>query len=112
MATFSYTPSFDATEASKPRVVTFQAGDGYQQRVGFGLHRDGKEWQLQFLNRTDTERDNILAFLEARGAVESFDWTPLTEVTSYKFVVESWNRQFEYADICTITATFRQVFEP
>jgi len=27
-------------------------------------------------------------------------------------VVESWNRQFEYADICTITATFRQVFEP
>ena len=76
MATFSYTPSFDATEASKPRVVTFQAGDGYQQRVGFGLHRDGKEWQLQFLNRTDTERDNILAFLEARGTVESFDWTP------------------------------------
>jgi phage-related protein len=46
MATFTYTPSFEATEISKPRVVTFQAGDGYQQRVGFGLHRDGKEWQL------------------------------------------------------------------
>ena len=76
MATFTYIASFEATEASKPRVTTFQAGDGYQQRVGFGLHRDGKEWQLQFLNRTDTERDNILTFLEARAAVESFDWTP------------------------------------
>jgi phage-related protein len=51
MATFTYTASFEATEASKPRVTTFQAGDGYQQRVGFGLHRDGKEWQLQFLMR-------------------------------------------------------------
>lgn len=111
MATFTYTPSFEATEISKPRVVTFQAGDGYQQRVGFGLHRDGKEWQLQFLNRTDTERDNILAFLEARAAVESFDWTPPRGSAS-KYICKEWQATLQSCNFNNISATFVEVFEP
>ena len=111
MATFTYTPSFEATEISKPRVVTFQAGDGYQQRVGFGLHRDGKEWQLQFLNRTDTERDNILAFLEARGAVESFDWTP-PRGSAGKYICKEWQATLRSCNFNNISATFVEVFEP
>jgi phage-related protein len=42
MATFTYTPSFEATEASKPRAKKFQAGDGYEQRIRFGLNTDPK----------------------------------------------------------------------
>ena len=111
MATFTYTPSFEATESSKPRVRKFQAGDGYEQRVRFGLNTDPKEWSLTFANRTDTERDNILTFLEARNGVESFDWTP-PRGTAGKYVCEEWQATLSNCNNNQIQATFREVFEP
>lgn len=110
MATFTFTPSFDATEASKPRVRRFQAGDGYEQRVRFGLNTDPKEWALTFANRDDTERDQITAFLEARGGVESFDWTP-PRGTAGKYVCEEWQVTLSNCNNNQIQATFRQVYE-
>ena len=111
MATFTYTPSFEATESSKPRVRKFQAGDGYEQRVRFGLNTNPKEWSLVFSNRTDTERDNITAFLDARGGVESFYWTP-PRGTAGKYVCEEWQVTLSNCNNNQIRATFRQVFEP
>lgn len=111
MATFTYTPSFSASEASKPRVRRFQSADGYEQRVTFGLHTDAKEWSLTFANRDDTERDGIAAFLEARGATDSFDWTP-PRGTAGKYVCDSWQITLENCNNNTIQATFREVFEP
>lgn len=111
MATFIWTPSFEATESSKPRVKKFQAGDGYEQRIRFGLNTDGKQWSLTFSERTNTERDSILAFLEARAAVESFDWTP-PRGTAGKYVCEEWQVSMRHYNFNTIQATFRQVFEP
>jgi len=111
MATFTYVPSFEATESSKPRVRRFQAGDGYEQRITFGLNTDPKEWSLTFTNRDNTERDGILAFLEARNAVESFDWTP-PRGTAGKYICEEWQVSLLNYNNNTITATFREVFEP
>jgi phage-related protein len=111
MATFTYTPSFEATESSRPRTRRFQAGDGYEQRIRFGLQTDAKEWGLTFSERTDTERDSILSFLEARAAVESFDWTP-PRGTAGKYVCEEWQVTMRAYNFNTIQATFRQVFEP
>jgi phage-related protein len=110
MATFTYIPSFEATEASKPRVRKFQAGDGYESRIRFGLNTDPKEWSLQFSNRDDTERDAIAAFLEARGGVESFDWTP-PRGTAGKYVCEDWQVTLSNCNNNQIRATFREVFE-
>lgn len=111
MATFTYTPSFQATESSKPRVRKFQAGDGYEQRVRFGLNIDPKDWTLAFANRTDAERENILTFLEARAGVESFDWTP-PRGGAGKFVCEEWQITLSNCNNNQIQATFREVFEP
>lgn len=111
MATFTYTPSFEATEGSRPRVRRFQAGDGYEQRVRFGLNTDPKEWSLTFANRTDTERDDITAFLDARGGYESFDWTP-PRGTAGKYVCEEWQVTLSNCNNNQITAVFREVFEP
>lgn len=110
MSTFTFTPSFEATEASKPRTRKFQAGDGYEQRIRFGLHTDPKEWTLQFSNRTDTERDQIAAFLEARAGVESFDWTP-PRGSAGKYVCEDWQITLSNCNNNQIRATFREVFE-
>lgn len=111
MATFTYTPSFEATESSKPRVRRFQAGDGYEQRITFGLHPDPKEWSLVFANRDDTERDQITSFLEARGGVESFDWTP-PRGSAGKYVCDEWQVTLSNCNNNQIRATFREVFEP
>jgi phage-related protein len=111
MATFTYIPSFEATESSKPRARKFQAGDGYEQRIRFGLQTDPKEWSLTFSERTNTERDAILAFLEARAAVESFDWTP-PRGDAGKYVCEEWQVTMSAYNFNTIQATFREVFEP
>lgn len=111
MSTFTYVPSFEATESSKPRAHKFQAGDGYEQRVRFGLNTNPKEWTLTFSERTDTERDSILAFFDARAAVESFDWTP-PRGTAGKYVCEEWQVTMRNYNFNTIQATFRQVFEP
>jgi phage-related protein len=111
MATFTYTPSFEATESSKPRVRKAQFGDGYEQRLAYGLHTNPKEWSLVFSNRTDTERDNITAFLDARGGMESFDWTP-PRGSAGKYVCEDWQVTLSNCNNNQIRATFREVFEP
>ena len=94
MATFTYIPSYSATESSQPRVRTFKAGDGYEQRVKFGLRTDPKVWQLTFSERTDTEAGGILAFLEARAGAESFDWTPPQRLGGNRLL---WSEGFDNA---------------
>jgi phage-related protein len=111
MADFIWTPSFEATESSKPRVRKFQAGDGYEQRIRFGLNTNPKEWSLTFSERTDEERDEITAFLDARGGAESFNWTPPRGAAG-RFVCEEWQVTLRVCNFNTIQATFRQVFEP
>lgn len=111
MATFTWQPSFEATESSQPRSRKTQFGDGYEQRVRFGLNTDPKEWDLTFAERTDAERDAIADFLDARGGVESFDWVP-PRGTAGKYVCEQWQVTLRACNLNTIRAKFREVFEP
>lgn len=111
MATFTYTASYSASESSQPRVQKVQFGDGYEQRLRYGLNVDPKSWQLTFANRTNTEREQILGFLEARAGAESFDWTP-PRGSAGKYVCSEWNMDMTNFNNNTITATFVQVFEP
>jgi hypothetical protein len=110
MATFTYTPSFSAELQERPIVQRVQFGDSYEQRVAFGINNQPKEWTLQFLQRTNTERDDILSFLRARGAVESFDWTD-PNGTAAKWICSEWRTSQESFNFNNIYATFRQVFE-
>lgn len=110
MATFTWIPSFSATEVSKPLVRRVKLGDGYEHRIRFGLNTDLKEWQLNFDYRTDTERNQILDFLEARGGWDSFTWTD-PHGTTGQYVCEEWTSELLACNKNTITATFRQVPE-
>jgi len=113
MATFpSITPTYGAQKTSRPKIRSVQFGDGYEQRLSFGLNQNPKEWALTW-NVSETDADTIETFLDARAAdAASFDWTPLDEGTSYKWVCLEWNKSIPYLNRATITATFRQVFEP
>lgn len=111
MATFTYTADYSATEDSQPRVKTVQYGDGYSQRLKYGLNTDPKSWKLTFAYRTNTERDNIVGFFEQRGGAESFDWTP-PRGSAGKYICSSWSVELNAYNQNTINATFVQVFEP
>lgn len=114
MATFpAITASYGATKSSAPVVRRVQFGDGYEQRLTFGLNQNPKEWSLTWNNISEANADTIEAFLDARAADgASFDWTPPDEVTAYKWVCASWNKSIAYAGRATISAVFSQVFEP
>jgi len=114
MATFpAITASYGAQKSSKPKMRMTQFGDGYEQRTRFGLNQNPKEWSLTWQNITEANADTIEAFLDARAADgASFDWTPPDSATSYKWVCQQWDKTIPYTGRATITATFRQVFEP
>jgi len=113
MATFpDISPDFGASKSSAPAVRVTKFGDGYEQRVTFGINQNPKEWRLRFVNITEANSDTIEDFLDARAAdAASFDWSPPDETDTYKWVCDSWNKTIPSAGLATIEATFRQVFE-
>lgn len=114
MATFpDIAISYGAQRVNQPRTRVVQYGDGYEQRLLYGLNQNPKEWSLTWQYITEADADTIETFLNARAAdSDSFDWTPPDEATSYKWVCPSWSKGIDYPTRRTITATFRQVFEP
>lgn len=112
MATFpSITPSYGAQKTSQPRVRSIQYGDGYSQRIRYGLNTSPKTWELTWQNITEANADTIENFLEARAGAESFDWTPPGDSTG-QWICQQWTKTIPYVNRATITATFVQVFEP
>ena len=115
MATFpSTTPTYGASKTSRPKTRTIQFGDGYQARVLYGIpeHMNPKEWDLTW-EVSETDADTIEDFLDARAEDSaSFDWSPLDETDTYKWVCPEWTKSIPYNNRATITARFIQVFEP
>lgn len=113
MATFpSITPTYGAQKTSQPRVRSVQFGDGYSQRLRYGLNTNPKTWDLTWQNITEANADIIEAFLDARAGAESFTWTPPDSASASKWICQQWNKNIPYVNRATITATFVQVFEP
>lgn len=116
MAIFpSIAPTFGAVKSSQPKLRTVQFGDGYEQRLRFGLNQNPKEWSLTFMVPTN-DATAIEDFLDARADdAESFDWTPPDVNVPYlydKWRCDQWSKEWLGDDFFKITATFRQVFEP
>tara|TARA_R100001443_G_C3296679_1_gene164193 strand:+ start:192 stop:548 length:357 start_codon:yes stop_codon:yes gene_type:complete len=118
MATFPATPvaSFPINKTQNPKTRTVTFADGYEHRITFGLaeNQNPKVFNLSWKNITLTESDTLMDFLNARATDNaSFDYTPPGDSTSYKFVAEpGYSESIDYAERATVTATFRQVFEP
>ena len=114
MATFpDIKPTYGTRKNNAPvnRVVRF--ADGFEQRIVFGRaqNQTPKVYNFTF-NVSETDADTIETFLDARANdQDSFDYTPQGE-SQKKFVCESWTKSIPYNDRATITATFREVFEP
>lgn len=111
MAEFTWFPSYPASRPVKPKVLKAQFGDGYESRTGDGLNPISRTWNLQFNNRLKAEIEAIDAFLMARAGSESFDWTPPLGGAG-KWVCEAWEPTLTQPVFHSMSATFREVFEP
>lgn len=111
MATFSYTPDFGAQVTKSPRVRSVKFGDGYEQRLAYGINTAPQVWDLSFAQRDDTEASGIEAFLAAANGVDWFYWTPPNGATQYKFICREWQRSLDKANLNTVTCKFEQVFD-
>jgi len=106
-------PDFAAQKNSQPRQRKVVFGDGYEQRLSFGLNQNPKQWSLTWKYLTTANAAAIEAFFDARADdAASFDWTPPGTTTSYKWLCDEWQRELVAANRETITATFREVYEP
>lgn len=111
MSTFSYTPDFGSQKQTKPRVNNASFGDGYTQRIAMGINTIPQVWNLQFANRTQSERDGIVGFFETCGGVTSFDWTPPNASASIKVICQDWSESPQMGLLYTIAAVFTQVYD-
>lgn len=113
MATFpSYNPTYPITKKSEPKIRTVKFGDGYSQRLTFGLNQNPKVWSPEFILRP-ADADIVEAFLDARALDgESFDWTPPGSAAPLKWICPSWEREVLGPNSCRLQTTFTQVFEP
>jgi|TARA_R100000234_G_scaffold77387_1_gene48188 phage-related protein len=109
--TFSFSPSYSVEISQQPNVTTVELGDNYQARFAKGLNNNLKKWQLTFKNRTDTERTNILNFLDGEGGRTAFNFTDPFGQTA-KYIARSWNASQTASGLTTIKTTFEQVAEP
>ena len=97
-------------QRSAPNVRIAEFGSGYSQRDLWAESRS-KTWSLPWSNLTATNADTIEDFLEARGGVEAFDWSPPDDTSTYKWICKEFSKSLPYSNLFTITATFNQVFE-
>lgn len=112
MATFpDISPDYGASKKAQPRVRTIEFGSGYSQRATFGINQDPKVWSLQWTYLNSTDANNIEDFLEARGGVEAFEWSPPDDTETYKWICQDWTKSLPYANVVNISATFIEVFE-
>lgn len=115
MATFpDIKPSYGTRKTNAPISRTVRFADGYEHRIIFGLAQNQNPKVFKFTwNVSETDSDTIETFLDARANDQaSFDYTPEGESSSMKFVCESWTKSIPYLNRATITASFREVFEP
>jgi phage-related protein len=101
---FTFCPEFGAREIRAPRTSPFRFGNGNERRYRFGLITDLRTWELTFDYNADAEREEILAFLEERGAWKVFEWTDPKEYFARWRCREwrtTWNGPRRHVVVCT-----------
>lgn len=107
--TFTWVPDNGANEAHEPTRDAVGFGDGYEQRSESGLNSDMQDWSgLSFSGRSSAEIGAIVAFLDAQGSVNAFNWTPPGR-SSALFVCKKWSRKYVSGPVVSVTADFKQV---
>ncbi|WP_038910948.1 phage tail protein [Dickeya dadantii] len=110
---FVWSPQASIQLTREPSVSVVKFGDGYEQRQVKGINSVMDKYSLTFRGVSGMcGRENVAvaaeAFLKARGAVESFYWTPPHTGAPALFVCRSWTLTKNHG-LYELTADFEQV---
>lgn len=110
------TPDRNLQAAIKPKVLKAAFGDGYEQRIQDGINSVIRTFNISFSPRAKEEIDDIIAFLDSRKGVLSFDFTypdsNFSGERTVKVLCEDYNITYINSQFYGCSATLRQVFEP
>ena len=115
MATFpSITPQYSTQETKKLENQVVKLGDGYQQRLVFGLPANKRLINLNLsFNVSTTDATTIDNFLDARFDDQaSFDFTPPHHSSVLKFICKRRSRTAILNNRVVMNLLFEQVAEP
>jgi len=115
MASFpTIAPQYSTQETVNQDNQVVELGDGFQQRIVFGLPANKRLINLNLtFNVTTADATTIDTFLDARFDDQaSFDFTPPHHSSSKKFICISRTRTAILADRVIINLSFQQVAEP
>jgi phage-related protein len=104
---FKWRPQDNYEVSHEPRVKVIKFGDGYEQRIKDGINNQLKRYQLNFVEIADIGHE-INAFLQARGAVESFTWRASDDNQLRTFVCRSWTVN-RHKSRWSVSCTFEEV---
>tara|TARA_R100001509_G_scaffold56428_1_gene31229 strand:+ start:247 stop:600 length:354 start_codon:yes stop_codon:yes gene_type:complete len=117
MATFpaNIKPSYNSSENIKQDYIETQLGDGYVQRLVYGLPANKRLRNFSYkyeLSKTDA--NTLDTFLNARfdANMEPFDFTPVDETSSIKVICTNRRKTVPYKNRVNYTLNFSQVNEP
>lgn len=110
MSTFNYMPDYSAKVTYKPRIISAQFGDGYQQRAPDGLNHNLPTWSVTF-TRAPSVIQAIDTFLHERKGVEPFNWVSPAGVNGAYITSGEWAVSYDSPGWNSLTATFAQVPE-
>lgn len=92
------------------RVRSIQFGDGYRQEVTDGLNPKEDKWPVSATGPAD-EIQPLIDFLDARGGVEAFLWTPPRGVQGL-YKCKAYNTTDSHGDNVKLSATFERTYQP
>lgn len=110
MADFTWVPDQGVPRQRKARVNATQFGDGYVQRSADGINNVTEQVPLTFTLRTIATINAIDDFLESKFGVSSFTWTNPRGQT-YRYTCDEWTPVYNHDGNCSLTCTFKRVFE-
>ncbi len=112
MSLFDFAPDYEATLDTEPSVRTTRFGDGYAQRVAFGINTIQETWSLSFSQRPLDEITDIKEFLEDKAGVDAFQWVPPGETDEKNFICQKWSRAIKRGNLYDMTMSFVRVYDP
>lgn len=110
MATFpDLEPTIASMKTVEYRVKRVQFGNGYYQIAGDGINNNMEEWSVQWEALSATDKETIIAFLEARGGYDNFTWTaPDSSATAKSYICPGYELYGLGGNRYTISATFQE----
>ena len=110
----AFSPEYGLVMTNQPATKVVKFGSGYEQRLNVGLNQNPKTFNVTYRNISEADADILTNFFDAQvlnGGSISHQFP--TESSSMNFVLDGgYRKQVNYANLATITCTFRQVFEP